>query len=107
MIEKTLPRYHEVQAIRAASKGTGKGKKKNKSKGKAVTQANEDEEMEDAPHEQAMASLDDMEVELTNAGNTPASVDKGKGKLQNPVNFGELPYVGGKRESQGKKDDSP
>ena len=40
--------------------------------------------------------LDDMEVELTKTGNTPAAIDH-KGKLKNPVEFGELPYVGGKK----------
>lgn len=116
MIERTLPKYHEVEAVRAASKGKGKNKRRNKGKGKGKATTDnqadedEDEEMEDAPmeDEQTMTSLNDMEVELTNAGNTPAaSTDKGKGKLQIPVQFGELPYVGSKnkRDSQGKKDD--
>lgn len=111
LIKKTLPKYHEAEAIRAAFRGKGKGKNKSKSKGKgkAVTQVDEDEEMQDAPmeDEQTMPSLDDMEVELNNAGNTPSAVDdKGKGRLQNPLKYGELPYVGSKkRDSQEKKDD--
>ena len=103
MIEKTINKYHEAEAIRAASNsaGKGKGKNKNKGKGKAIAQVNnqadEDEDMEDAPmgDEQTM-TLGDMEVELTKAGNTPAAIDH-KGKLKNPVEFGELPYVGGKK----------
>jgi hypothetical protein len=113
LIEKTINKYHEAEAIRAASNSAGKekGKNKNKGKGKAIAQVNnqadEDEEMEDAPteNEQTMM-LDDMEVELTNAGNAPAVVDN-KGKLKNPVKFGELPYVGSKKGMgvQDKKDD--
>jgi hypothetical protein len=55
-----------------------------------------------------------MEDEITNAGNTPATTIN-KGKAKNPVKFGELPIVGGKKdkeaqgkkgkEAQGKKDD--
>jgi len=111
LIERTLPKYHEVEAIRAANKGNNKKKSKGKGKGKAITnnQAGEDEEMADAPaeDEQTTMSLDGMKVELTNAGNAPAVVDKGKGKLRNPVEFGELPYVGSKKDKddQGKKDD--
>jgi uncharacterized protein YdaT len=109
-----MPKYKEVEAIRAATKKTGKNKS-NKAKRKVDatlkhnTNTNEDVEMEDAPmeKEQTMLSLDDMEVELTNAGNTPATtVDKGKGKISNPVKFGELPIIGGKEanEAQGKKE---
>jgi hypothetical protein len=74
--------------------------------------------MEDAPpmdDEQTMPSLNEMDYELTNAGNTTTTIDKGKGKAKNPVKFGELPIVGGKKgkeaqgkdgkETQGKKDD--
>jgi hypothetical protein len=127
-----MAKYEEAEAIRGPSQSTsqssnkskGKGmgkpnfkpKGKGKGKGKADTtlnhQATEDEEMEDAPMEDAsmddeqMVSLNEMDYELTNAGNTP-TVDKGKGKAKNPVKFGELPIVGGKKgkEAQGKKDD--
>jgi hypothetical protein len=129
-----MPKYKEVEATRAVvpknagkSNSNSKGKEKHnfkpktKGKGKAVTSTNnnnnttEDEDMEDAPpmdDEQTMMSLNGMEYELTNAGNTPTAVDKGKAKAKNPVKFGELPIVGGKKdkeaqgkEAQGKKDD--
>jgi hypothetical protein len=125
-----MAKYEEAEAMRGtsqstsqstsknASKDKGKGKPnskpKTKGKGKAVTTTNnnnttEDEDMEDAPpmdDEQTMASLNEMDYELTNAGNTP-TVEKGKGKAKNPVKFGELPIVGGKKgkEAQGKKKD--
>jgi hypothetical protein len=136
MIQKTMPKYKEVEATRPVSKNTGnsnsnskdkgKGKPtfkpKTKGKGKVATITNnnitEDEDMEDAPpmdDEHTMVSLNEMDYELTNAGNTPTVVDKGKGKVKNPVKFGELPIVGGKKgkeaqgndgkETQGKKDD--
>jgi uncharacterized protein YdaT len=110
-----MPKYKEVEAIRVATKKNSKNKSNNKGKRKVdatldhSTNTNEDVEMEDAlvEKEQTMLSLDDMEVELTNAGNTPATnVDKGKGKISNPVKFGELPIIGGKeaKEAQGKKE---
>jgi hypothetical protein len=126
MIKKTMPKYKEVETARAVPKNAGKSnsnskgkekpnfKPKTKGKGKAVTTTNnnttEDEDMEDAPpmdDEQTMVSLNEMDYELTNAGNTPTVVDNGKGKAKNPVKFGELPIVGGKKgkETQGKKDD--
>jgi hypothetical protein len=125
MIKKTMPKFKEVEATRPVPENAGKSnnnskgkekpnsKPKTKGKGKAVTttnsNSNKDEEMEDAPpmdDEQTMISLNGMEYELTNAGNTPTVVDN-KGKAKVPVKFGELPIVGGKKgkEDQGKKDD--
>jgi hypothetical protein len=110
-----MAKYEEAEAIRVTSqnndKSKGKGKGKRKFDATLDHQAAEDEEMEDAPpmeDEQTMVSLNDMEDEITNAGNTPATtIDKGKAKAKNPVKFGELPIVGGKKdkEAQGKKDD--
>ncbi|KAG9643283.1 hypothetical protein KCU64_g11826, partial [Aureobasidium melanogenum] len=103
LIEKTQEKYFEAEDARVSTKG--KGNKKNKGKGKAITNINnkaeEDEEMQDVDNddEHTMPSFNDMNVELTAAGNAPATVkEKGKGKAS--VKFGELPFVGGK-----KKDD--
>lgn len=88
---------------------TGKGKNKNKGNGKGNGKAkiNKTVNNQADEDEQTLVSLDDMGVELTKAGNTSAAIDH-KGKLKNPVNFGELPYVGGKKgkDVQEKKDDS-
>ncbi|KAI5240418.1 hypothetical protein E4T43_06082 [Aureobasidium subglaciale] len=64
----------------------------------------DDEDMEDAEvkgeteDDQPLLSLDDIDAELIAAGNAPtlAPVEKVKGK--NPVKFGEIPMVGGKKD---------
>ncbi|KAG9512958.1 hypothetical protein KCU93_g10213, partial [Aureobasidium melanogenum] len=103
LIEKTQEKYYEAEDARVSTKE--QGKKKNKRKGKAIANINnkveEDEEMQDVDmeDEQTMPLFNDMNVELTAAGNAPAAVrEKEKGKSS--VKFGELPLVGGK-----KKDD--
>ncbi|KAH0285225.1 hypothetical protein M436DRAFT_61226 [Aureobasidium namibiae CBS 147.97] len=92
--------------VKEEAKGQGENKRKRNSK--ADTDADDDQmqdvNMEDAD---AMPSLKEMDTELTAAGSAPASSKedtKGKGKA--PVKFGELPYVGGKKdEGQEKKHD--
>jgi hypothetical protein len=97
--------------VKEDAKGQEKNKGKAEVKGKAGTKVNEkaqeDQEMQDVEMDdgQALPSLDEMEVELTNAGNAPAA---SKGKDKAPVEFADLPYVGGKKDThqeKKKKDD--
>lgn len=105
-IEKTLNKYHDAEAARGPTKTKGKGK--NKGKGKATGNVNnktlEDVEMQDADMEeqQTMPSLNDMNTEITAAGNVPAAV-KEKGKGREPVKLGEIPIAGGKKTDDDKE----
>jgi hypothetical protein len=105
-IEKTLNKYHDAEAARGPTKTKGKGK--NKGKGKATGNVNnktlEDVEMQDADMEeqQTMPSLNDMNTEITAAGNVPAAV-KEKGKGKESVKLGELPVAGGKKMDDDKE----
>jgi hypothetical protein len=74
---------------------------------KSNGKANEDQEMEGVEMEDAnpVSSFKDMNKEPTTASNAPAaSKTNDKGKNNALVQFGDLPYVGGKKgEGQEKK----
>ncbi|KAH0167248.1 hypothetical protein KCU67_g3960, partial [Aureobasidium melanogenum] len=100
-VEELKKKVKATRAIVTARYANEQAKDEGKGKGKAKVAndyEDEDEEMEDA-EEYTMSSLNDMNTELTAAGNAPAAV-KNKGKGKAPVEFGGISFVGGK-----KKDD--